>query len=133
FLPSSIAPFESLEVGTVTPALRARYDHHPFSFKGFWNFIRMAHLVRRAHEFVAAKHGWLWAILSMQPLCYLSVLSLYGSRLPTLPLERVNMLGPCRAAQCQQRQVSYAVAGKSQMDVKIQICPDRIIETELGE
>ncbi|KAF2107301.1 hypothetical protein BDV96DRAFT_693535, partial [Lophiotrema nucula] len=54
FLPSLLAPFSNPRVGAVGPVLQARHYHHRlFSFCGFWNFIGMAYLTRRAHEFLA--------------------------------------------------------------------------------
>jgi hypothetical protein len=53
FVPSLIASFEDAKIGAVGPVLEARHHHHPVSFRGFWNFMGMTYLLRRAHEFLA--------------------------------------------------------------------------------
>ncbi|KAF2016967.1 glycosyltransferase family 2 protein [Aaosphaeria arxii CBS 175.79] len=53
FVPSLIAPFDKPLVGAVAPVLEPIHHHHPFSFRGFWNFAGMTYLLRRAHEFLA--------------------------------------------------------------------------------
>jgi hypothetical protein len=52
FLASLIAPFEDPKVGGVGPVIDVRHRGHPVSWEGFWNFIGMTYLLRRAFEFV---------------------------------------------------------------------------------
>jgi hypothetical protein len=51
FIPSVIAPFEDPKCGAVSADLRARHCKHPFSWRGFWNFMGMTYLVRRSYEY----------------------------------------------------------------------------------
>jgi hypothetical protein len=49
FVASVLAPFEDAHVGAVSADLQARHHAHPTcSFRGFWNFMGMAYLVRRS-------------------------------------------------------------------------------------
>ncbi|KAL1792305.1 hypothetical protein ACET3X_008812 [Alternaria dauci] len=51
FVASIIAPFEDPKTGAVSADLQAKHHNHPFSFRGFWNFMGMAYLARRSYEY----------------------------------------------------------------------------------
>lgn len=133
FIPSLIAPFEDPSIGAVGPVLEVRHHKHPVSWRGFWNFMGMVYLLRRAHEFLATNSidGGLSCLSSRFAVFRTGI---YGN--PEFKKVYLNeyifwgRVGPLNADDDKFHTRWLVNHG---WKIKIQGGPDSVMTTELGE
>ncbi|KAF2749009.1 glycosyltransferase family 2 protein [Sporormia fimetaria CBS 119925] len=133
FIPSLIAPFEDPNMGGVGPLLEARHRGHAFfSVAGFFNYLGMTYLLRRAHEFIATTS------IDGGLSCLLSRFVVFRSVIHQDPEFKYAYLndyyqGKRLDADDDKFTTRWLQNSKEGWKIRIQGGPDSTMTTELGE